>query len=197
MPKRPLSRRLLLAMSLCLWAAAALALDHHGRRSPPPGVHDAIVVAGCRVMADGLPSPALERRTRHAVDLYFQGRAPRLVFTGGRGQAPVSEGEAAARLAQALGVPSEAIVVEDRSTSTEENAAYAASLLSRSGLDAARILVVSDSYHVFRVRRVFARHFGQVEAVGSAPAPYTRVKGSLREVLAVAGYAASGRLRRA
>lgn len=184
-------------MCLSLWIAAALVLDHHGRRSPPPGQHDAIVVAGCRVMADGLPSPALERRTRHAVALYFEGRAPRLVFTGGRGQAPVAEGEAAARLAQALGVPWEAIVVEDRSTSTEENAAFAARVLAQAGLPAGRILVVSDSYHVFRVRRVFARHFAQVEATGSAPSPFVRVKGSLREVLAVAGYAASGRLRSA
>ncbi len=184
-------------MSLSLWLTAAFLLDHHGRRRPATGLHDAIVVAGCRVMADGLPSPALERRTGHAVSLYFQGRAPRLVFTGGRGQAPVAEGEAAARLARSLGVPAEAIVVEDRSTSTEENAAFAARLMASEGLEAPRILVVSDSYHVFRVRRVFARHFAQVEAVGSAPAPYTRVKGSLREVLAVAGYAASGRLRRA
>lgn len=183
-------------MSLSLWLAAAFLLDHHGRRRPPEGAHDAIIVAGCRVMPDGLPSAALERRTRHAVALYEEGRAPRLVFTGGRGAAPVAEGVAAARLALSMGVPSEAIFVEDSSTSTEENAAFAASLLSRSGLGASRVLVVSDSYHVFRVRRVFARHFAQVEAVGSAPTPYTRIKGSLREVLAVAGYAASGRLGR-
>lgn len=184
-------------MILLLWGATAALLDLHGRRARPTGPHDAIIVAGCAVRPDGLPSAALERRTLHAVALYRQGLAPRLVFTGGRGRAPISEAEAAARLARSLGVPGEAIWIEDQSTSTEENAAFAARLLAEAGEAPRRVLVVSDSYHVFRLRRVFARHFEEVEAAGSAPRRGLRVQGSLREVLAVGGYAVAGRLWRA
>lgn len=192
---RPRLLRALL-MSLSLFLAAAVALDAHGRRARVEPGHDAIVVAGCRVLPDGRPSQALARRTRHAVALWQQGVAPVLVFTGGLGAAPIAESEAAAALARELGVPAQAIVTEGRSTSTEENARYAAAALRDAGLPHGRIVVVSDSYHVWRARRVFARHFDQVAGAGSTPEPAVRVRGSLREVLAVAGYAAAGRLSR-
>jgi uncharacterized SAM-binding protein YcdF (DUF218 family) len=171
------------------WFGTAWGLDTWGRTRTPRGAYDAVVVAGCRVYADGSPSPALAWRVRTAVDLWERGVAPRLVFTGGVGTFPPSEAAAAAALAASLGVPRSAIVIEDRSTSTEENARNAADKL-----DAARIVVVTDAYHVFRARRVFARYFAEVDAVGSTYGKWSRVRGALREVLAIGGYAARGRL---
>ncbi|MCB9777826.1 MAG: YdcF family protein [Alphaproteobacteria bacterium] len=184
----------LLLMSLSLWVGAAVLLDWHGRRSAPDGAYDAVIVAGCRVGPDGLPSKALARRTRHGVRLWQEGRAPVLVFTGGVGTFPPAEAVAAAELARSLGVPDAAIVIEDRSTSTEENARHAAEQLAERGVAGDRVLVVSDAYHVFRATRVFARHFPSVDGVGSTPGPWVRVRGSLREVLAVGGYLAMGRI---
>lgn len=181
-------------VSLTLWIGAALVLDAHGRRARAHGSYDAIVVAGCRVMPDGQPSPALARRTRHAVALWEQGLAPRLVMTGGVGTYPPAEGQAAADLARSLGVPDEALWIEGRSTSTAENARYAALDLAAAGIDVQRILVVSDSYHVFRASRVFAEHFPTVQGVGSTPTPWVRVRGSMREVLALTAYLALGRI---
>jgi len=151
---------------------------------------DAVVVAGCRVMASGRPSPALAHRVRRAVALYEAGHARRLVFTGGVGDFPPSEARAAADLAISLGVPASAIVLEDRSTSTEENARFAAELI---GADAS-ILVVSSAYHVFRCERVFGRHFAQVTGAGAIENPRPRIRGALREVLAVLSYGVLGRL---
>ena len=183
-----------LLVSLTLWIGAALVLDAHGRRARTVGSYDAIVVAGCRVMPDGQPSPALARRTRHAVALWQQGLAPRLVLTGGVGTHPPSEAEAAADLARSLGVPDEALWVEGRSTSTDENARFAAQELTDAGIEVQRILVVSDSYHVCRASRVFARHFADVHGVGSTPRPWVRFRGSMREVLALSAYVALGRI---
>lgn len=194
MPRRTRSFLKALLMSLLLWTLAAVALDRVGQRPPPGGPYDAIVVAGCRVMPDGRPSPALGRRTRHAVELYRQGLAPRIVLTGGLGGFPPAEAVAAADLALSLGVPRAALLIEDQSHSTEENARFAAARLQEEGLPAQRILVVSDSYHGFRARRVFARYFPEVESTGSRPQAWVRVKGSYREVLAVGGYAAAGRI---
>src|SRR5690606_5264267 len=113
-----------------------------------------IVVLGCRVRPDGSASLALARRTRHAAALYRRGLAPRIVLTGGVGAHPPSEARAAAAIARAEGVPEEALILEERSTSTEENAREA-----RRRIDARRVLVVTDAYHVFRAERVFRRHF--------------------------------------
>lgn len=186
--------RLLLAMSLTLWFLAAATLDRVGHRAPPQGGYDAIVVAGCRVDPDGRASPALERRTLHAVSLWRQGVAPVIVLTGGLGTHAPTEAEAAAVVARGAGVPEAVLLLEDRSTSTEENARYAAQTLVARGVAAPRVLVVTDSYHVFRARRVFGRYFDEAQGSGSTPRPWVRLRGSLREVLAVAAYGATGRL---
>jgi uncharacterized SAM-binding protein YcdF (DUF218 family) len=176
-------------VALFVWCLGAAALDGWGHREPE-GPWDAIVVAGCRVMPDGAPSPALARRVDRAVALWRGGAAPVLVFTGGVGDHGPAEGEVAAAYARAAGVPDGAILVEAASTSTEENAAGAAELLS-----AQRVVVVTDTYHVFRARRVFARYFAEVDGVGSTPEPWPRVRGALREVVAVLAYGLMGRLR--
>jgi uncharacterized SAM-binding protein YcdF (DUF218 family) len=171
------------------WLCAAALLDAWGHRVPPDGPYDLIVVAGCRVRPDGTPSLALQRRTDAAVSLWRSGLAPRVVFTGGVGDYPPSEASVAARHAVTLGLPPSAIGVEERSTSTEENARFAA--LEH---PAQRVLVVTDSYHVFRAERVFARHYPVARGVGSAPALWVRAKGSAREVGAVLYYGLTGRL---
>ncbi len=187
---------LMLTALLVSWAGAALLLDQLGERIHPSGQYDAIIVAGCRVDPDGRASPALERRTLHAVALWRQGIAPRIVLTGGVGTFPPAEAEAAAVVARAAGVPDSALLLESASVSTEENARLGAALLQAQGIDVQRIVVVSDSYHVFRARRVFGRYFQQVDGSGSTPRPWVRLRGSFREVAAVAVYAAQGRLSR-
>jgi len=173
-----------------LWGSLAAALDRYGLRQAGELVPvDAVVVAGAGVREGGLPSVALHERTRVASERMRAGQAPVLALTGGVGDYPPSEAEVARRLAVAWGVDPSRIVLEDTSTSTEENAAHLAAVL---GAD--RIVVVTDAYHVFRVERVFGRHFREVHGVGVKSTPWVRVRGALREVLAVSLYAATGRL---
>lgn len=179
---------------LSLWVLGAFLLDRAGSAAPPAGRWDAIVVAGCRVDPGGVPSLALQRRARLGVELWREGLAPRVVFTGGVGEHPPSEARAAADFAAGLGLPAEAALLEEGSTSTEENARLAAALLRERGLPAERVLVVTDGYHALRAARVFGRFFQEVRAVGSTPSPSVRARGALREVLALGWYLARGRL---
>jgi uncharacterized SAM-binding protein YcdF (DUF218 family) len=186
-----LRRRVLLAigtLGLCYLATAAW-LDRRGAREAPEERFDAIVVLGCRVRSDGTASLSLARRARHAAALHRRGLAPIVVFTGGVGTHPPSEARAAAAVARDEGLPEGAIVLEERSTSTEENAREAARTI-----DAERVLVVTDAYHAFRAERVFRRHFASAVAVGSQGPRSVRVRGALREVTAVTAYALLRRL---
>lgn len=177
------------AIALTAWLGAAAGLDRYGQRTPT-GTYDAIVVAGCRVDPGGSPSLALKRRTERAVALWRAGVAPRVVFTGGVGTYPPSEAQAAATYATSLGLPASAAILEDRSTSTEENARFAAALLPPT----ARIVVVTDTYHVYRAERVFRRSFTVVAGTGTVACLEVRVKGAFREVAAVGLYFVEGRL---
>lgn len=179
---------------LVLWGAAALALDARGGRPPMEARYDAIIVAGCRVKPNGQPSNALRRRAALAVRLWSEGLAPTVVFTGGVGDFPPSEARAAADYAIREGLAPEAAVLEDRSTSTAENARYAAELLTQLGLPRERVLVVTDGYHTMRAAAVFNQHFERVDAAGSRANRSARARGALREVLAVGWYGLTGKL---
>ncbi len=193
--RRPLSKKRVIKwiviVGLVSWAAMAWGLHRYGLRQHPADQQwDAIVVLGCRVFPDGVPSFALSTRVSLAVRLFEQGRAPVIVLTGGVGEAGVAEAEVAASLAEAQGVPRSALVLESRSTSTEQNAQFAAQ-----ATPARRVLVVTDAYHVLRSERVFGRYFDRVRGVGTInPRVWPRVRGALREVIAIAGYAVQGRL---
>lgn len=187
---RRILRGLVLVGTLA-WVVGSWGLHRYGLSRPAPqGRWDAIVVLGCRVFPDGRPSFALSSRVRAAAELYAAGRAERIVLTGGVGEAGVAEAEVAAALAESLGVPRSALVLESRSTSTEQNARFAAeTIVGR------RVLVVTDAYHVLRSERVFARYFDEVGVVGTLnPRWWPRTRGALREVVALAAYAVQGRL---
>ncbi|MFN7134959.1 MAG: YdcF family protein, partial [Myxococcales bacterium] len=53
------------------------------------------------------------------------------------------------------GLPGEALLLEDRSRNTHENARHTAALLKPRGIH--RVLLVSDGFHLLRARQQFRR----------------------------------------
>jgi len=136
------------------------------------GPADAAVVLGAAVF-DEVPSPVFEERIRHAVSLYKAGRVRMLVMTGGLGPGDrATEAEAARRWSLARGVPPEAVAVETRSRTTQENLAFAQPILARHGLRT--VLLVSDPLHMRRSIAI-ARRLG-IDAAPS-PTPTSRYTG--------------------
>ena len=113
---------------------------------------DAIVVLGAPLRPDGKLSLAGRERVTEGVRCYKTGIAPLLVFTGGAAHS-AAESPEMARVAEELGVPSEAIVVEDRSTTTWENAYFTANILF--ARNAQSVWIVSQPFHLRRGRRLF------------------------------------------
>ncbi len=133
---------------------------------------DAIIVLGAAAY-DSRPSPVLEERLRHGIDLYQRGLAGRLIFTGGYGGhgARYSEAQVGRRYALRHGVAPEAILIESVSRTTRQNLQQAARLMRSNGLR--RAIVVSDPLHMARALRL-SREAG-IEALGS-PTPTTRFR---------------------
>ena len=126
---------------------------------------DAIVVFGARAYADGRCSDALGDRVREACGLYRAGLAPVVIMSGGPGDGSVHETEAMAALAQQLGVPREAIVLDREGVNTPANTAAALGRTSR-------VLAVSHFYHMPRVRLAYQR---QGMRVCTVPATQTYI----------------------
>ena len=127
---------------------------------------DAIVVMGA-AQYDGRPSPIFAARIDHAVSLFRAGVAPTLVVTGGKADGDRTTEAASARdYAIARGVPSDAIVVEDQSRTTQQSIRMVSTLLRDKGLSQA--VFVSDRPHMLRVLRM--AHDDGIMAWGSPTA---------------------------
>ena len=129
-----------------------------------PVTYDVIVVLGAAVWPGGQPSPTLQRRVMHAVDLMQRGYAAYLLVTGGMGQYPPTEAEVMQRLAIAHGISNQCVLREEQATSTFESALLCGDILRQHGWS--RVLVVTDRYHLPRALLAF-RSCG-IRAVGSA-----------------------------
>jgi uncharacterized SAM-binding protein YcdF (DUF218 family) len=152
---------------------------------------DVIIVLGSAVWPGERPSPSLYARIQHAIDLYHKGFAPALILSGGLGSYPPSEAEMMRRIAAGAGVPADALILEDKSHSTEENLANARALMDARGWH--RAVIVSDPFHILRAELV-ARDLG-IEAYGSGAsssptytAPQLHFWYTSREALALVWY---------
>ena len=111
---------------------------------------DAIVVLGA-AQYNGHPSPVLRERLAHALELYRDGLAPRIIVTGGIGRGDTqSEADVGRRWLVQHGVPDSAVAAEPEGRSTEASMTAVAAWLDRHGLVTA--LLVSDAFHMCRLR---------------------------------------------
>lgn len=118
---------------------------------------EAIVVLGA-AQYDGRPSPALEQRLDHALELYEAGLAPVIVVTGGRLEGDrFTEATTGYNYLRDRGVPDEAIRKEVQGASTYESLAATARFLRDEGIS--DVLLVSSPAHTLRLE-------GIAEAVG-------------------------------
>jgi len=157
---------------------AALALGLLESRTPPfdrssSTRFDAVVVLGAGIAGKGSLRPADQlsglslQRTLCGIELFHEGRAPRLVLTGGPtvilGTGP-KEAIEMRRVAIAAGVPEPAILVDDLARTTYENALGVKRLLGGGS-----ILLVTSASHMPRAQSLFRK---QGFTVTPAPCPY-------------------------
>jgi uncharacterized SAM-binding protein YcdF (DUF218 family) len=188
----------LLVLVLAYFAVSTTLVARWMGKDERPQV-DAIVVLGA-AQYDGRPSAIYQARLEHAVELWSDGVAPLLVFTGGKEPGDrFTEGGSGARWALARGVPEESVLTEEQSRTTYQNLAGAKRVLERRdpGGGRHRIVVVSDPFHMFRAVRQ-AADLGMdayPSPTRTSPLSASRLKLTelvLREDLAIAGYLLSG-----
>ena len=111
------------------------------------------------------------RRVDHGVALLRAGHVATgpFVVSGGRLYAETTWAELMAARAVAAGVPAARIVRQDRSTTTEEDAAFTVALLRARGVRS--VLLVTSPWHSRRAARLFRRAAPELEVVSCPGAP--------------------------
>lgn len=114
------------------------------------------------------------RVAERAADLYLQGWAPLIIFSGGLGNFTKGvwtepEADQFARIAVERGVPPEAILTENKSTNTGENILFTAQLLKERKLDITHFIVVQKPYMERRSFATFKKHWPDKHLVVTSP----------------------------
>jgi len=131
---------------------------------------DAIVLLGGAIAEESLfgrggdLNHAGDRLTA-AAELYFAGKAPVIVVSGGAAPGRIPEAELLAQILKGLQVPDTAILLESNSRTTYDNAVMSGDLLNNAGYN--HILLVTSGMHMRRAMTLFQNQGLQVTAAAT------------------------------
>ncbi len=155
------------------WVSLYVARSLEWRYLPQGALPSAevIVLLGGDTFPASPPQPIVQpgQRAFYAAELYRQGRAPRVLVSGGNieWQAGGDPSTPAAQMEDVLvllGVPPEAITLETESRNTAENARFSAAILRTWGVE--RIILVTSAIHMPRAKALF-----EAQGLTVVPAP--------------------------
>mgnify|MGYP003534586658 CR=1 FL=1 len=109
---------------------------------------DVAIVLGAGIWKDKT-SPIFRERINHSIWLYKKGYVKKIIFTGGKAEGKnYSESEVAKKYAIQQNVNKNDILIEEKSTITDENLKYAKPIMD--SLNYKTALIVSDPLHMKR-----------------------------------------------
>ena len=114
------------------------------------------------------------RVAERAAQLYIEGWAPLVIFSGGlgnftKGMWTETEADQFAAIAISMGVPEASILVENRSTNTGENILFTQQLFAQKNLDPRSFVVVQKPYMERRSYATFKKHWPHKKLVVTSP----------------------------
>ena len=115
-----------------------------------------ILVLGNPAQDDGSIAPLAQSRVLEGIRQYRAGVAPRLLMTGGAVQNQFVESQVMMQFARSQGVPASALLTEDESRNTIQNAFYSYQIMQAHDWTSA--LVVTSPTHVRRASLIFSHY---------------------------------------
>ena len=149
-------------LSVVIALSIAISIWNYGK-TDEKAPSDVAIVLGAAVW-DGEVSPVYRERINHAIALYEDGFVDYIILTGGFGEGSYkSDSQVAKEYALSQGVPEERILIEEKSTITEENLEFSKEVMEENDLETA--IIVSDPLHMKRAM-LMAEDYG-INAVSS------------------------------
>ena len=116
-----------------------------------------IIVLGCRVKWNK-PSLSLIKRVDAAYDFLIKNPKALAILSGGQGKdEALSEAECMKKLLLEKGIDKGRLILEDKSTTTDENIAFSLKLINALGADR-NIAVATSEYHQLRAAMICRRY---------------------------------------
>ena len=144
------------------------------------------VVLGAGLRGDQ-PSQTLKNRLDKGVEYLRENPEAKIVAAGGVGAAAtLSEAEVMKRYLTAQGIDEKRILLEDKSTTTDENLKFTKELIiAREGMPIHAITVITSDYHLYRAKQIAGKYYPQVQGLAAKSAPLLKINYAIREYFAV------------
>ncbi len=141
---------------------------------------DCILVLGCQVKANGVPSHMLEDRLRRGVELYHLGASDKLLMSGDHGQTEYNEVATMKHYAVDAGIPDTDVFMDHAGFSTYESLYRAKEVFG-----VQKVIIVSQEYHLYRALYIAEQMGLEAYGVGADYRSYWgQTKREIREILA-------------
>ena len=155
-----------------------------GFNSVPDQENDFIIVLGAQVRGE-TPSLTLQYRLNSAYEYLEENPHTVAILSGGQGpDEGISEAEAMRRYLVDKGIAEERLILEDKSTCTEENLKYSFEIIERIK-EESKVSIVTNRFHVLRAKLIAADLGKKVGGIGAKSYVYLIPNYYLREFFAV------------
>ncbi|MBO2007842.1 YdcF family protein [Hymenobacter negativus] len=149
---------------LVLWVFTHSAYTIIDGLSDDGKIADIAVILGNKVNEDGTLSNRLKKRMNCGLKLYLNGRARKLIVSGGLGKEGFLEGDKMKAFLTNNGVPDSAIIVDnhgDNTLATVKN-----TLRLKDSLHFKSVIIVSQYFHLTRTKMLFRKqHFANISSI--------------------------------
>ena len=145
-----------------------------------------VIIHGCGLAGGERITKLLSNRVDKAIEIYEKCKVKPIIIPSG-GQGPdekLSEAQAMKNYLLEKGIPEEMIIMEDQSTTTEENLIRSRRIIDgREGKK--KIALVSSNYHIYRCLRLARKVGFKCTGIGAKVAFYYWPSALIREFVAV------------
>lgn len=142
-----------------------------------------IIALGAGLIEDE-PTPLLKARVDKAIKKHNKNKNSKIIMSGGQGKDEVvAEAIAMKNYALTRGVLEEDIIIENKSTDTEENIKYSYEIIKSREDKKVNILVVTSYYHVMRALIIAKKQDIKCDGAGSMTKFYYALNALIREFI--------------
>ncbi|MEC0169433.1 YdcF family protein [Paenibacillus graminis] len=184
-----LKRNLLILLVICiaaglLWCASVFGRINSAATTNPMQEADVGIILGMAMWGDK-PSPGLKERLDYGLELYREGIFPRFIVSGGldRADYKYTEAEGMKNYLVEQGVPENAVILENKSTSTYENLKFSQKLMQSKGFNTA--VIITHTFHGQRALEIAQKlNYNRPELGLTDSQVMSMLKYKTREILA-------------
>ncbi len=140
-----------------------------------------VVVLGAGLHGDKV-SYTLAYRLDAAIEYSIKNPEVTIIVSGGQGpDEDISEAEAMKKYLVIAGVKESQIILEDQSTSTEENIKFSKALMTENP----SVAIVSSNYHMYRAKFIGSQYIRDIEGIATHAPYWSVINYMLRESVTI------------